>query len=558
MIELLRESWDWFLFDTLLWTGALIAFVLILRRPVARYFGSGAAYALWFLPLARMAFPPVILPAWMRATNPVERSALVETTPTMTSAADTATALPVVATVSPQLASGFDVATPLAIVWLLGAAIFLGRRFWLYGSLRKQLLAKARPVGEAGSIRLVETPAISGPMAFGVFDKVVALPEGFIASRNRQARDLAIEHELAHHRGHDLLVNILVQPLFAAHWFNPLGWIGWTALRRDQEAACDARVVAARPREERAAYANIIADFARRPNVAPRLALAAPMACPVLGDKSIIHRLRSLSMSDISSRRRWAGRTGIAAAMFALPLTASVCYSQASAAPEPPAFPTAPEAPSAPGPVVPDAPPAPPLPPEVPATDHARAMAHAENALERGEEEMERAEHAFEKTEHRKVTRNRVVRLNGENWNALSPEERDELKAELRELRAEISEDGELHRELEELRRELGENGEMRREIEVAVAEAVGARAVALASAPRVVMKCKDKTNYIRTEQDAHGRMTMFVCEANAEKLALNALRSARTAIGSERNLTGSQRAEALRSIDEEIASLKN
>ena len=36
-----------FLFDTLLWTGVLIAAVLLVRRPVARTLGSRAAYALW-------------------------------------------------------------------------------------------------------------------------------------------------------------------------------------------------------------------------------------------------------------------------------------------------------------------------------------------------------------------------------------------------------------------------------------------------------------------------------------------------------------------------------
>ena len=93
------------------------------------------------------------------------------------------------------------------------------------------------------------TPAADGPVAFGVLDKVVALPPGFMAGRDRAARDLALAHELAHHRGHDLVCNMLVQPLFALHWFNPLATLGWRALRRDQEAACDARVIAAAARE---------------------------------------------------------------------------------------------------------------------------------------------------------------------------------------------------------------------------------------------------------------------------------------------------------------------
>ena len=55
---------SWFI-DTLVWSGALIALVLVLRRPVARTFGAGMAYALWLLPLLRLVMPPLVLPAWL-------------------------------------------------------------------------------------------------------------------------------------------------------------------------------------------------------------------------------------------------------------------------------------------------------------------------------------------------------------------------------------------------------------------------------------------------------------------------------------------------------------
>ena len=51
------------LIDTLYATGFLMAIVLLLRRPVARAFGPGLAYALWALPLIRMILPPLVLPA---------------------------------------------------------------------------------------------------------------------------------------------------------------------------------------------------------------------------------------------------------------------------------------------------------------------------------------------------------------------------------------------------------------------------------------------------------------------------------------------------------------
>ena len=52
---------EW-LTDTLVATGALMALVLAARRPVARWFGPGAAYALWLLPMIRLILPPLALP----------------------------------------------------------------------------------------------------------------------------------------------------------------------------------------------------------------------------------------------------------------------------------------------------------------------------------------------------------------------------------------------------------------------------------------------------------------------------------------------------------------
>jgi len=72
------------LFETLLWTAVLIAGVLLLRRPVARWFGPQMAYALWAIPVLRLFMPPIQLPAWMRlwpadpapvAANPLAQTA---------------------------------------------------------------------------------------------------------------------------------------------------------------------------------------------------------------------------------------------------------------------------------------------------------------------------------------------------------------------------------------------------------------------------------------------------------------------------------------------------
>ena len=69
------------LLDTLLYTGLLIALVLVLRRPVSRHFGPQIAYTLWGLPFLRLLLPPVVLPASLAPEPAAAPELAVETAP---------------------------------------------------------------------------------------------------------------------------------------------------------------------------------------------------------------------------------------------------------------------------------------------------------------------------------------------------------------------------------------------------------------------------------------------------------------------------------------------
>ncbi|MDN3645227.1 M56 family metallopeptidase [Pontixanthobacter aestiaquae] len=510
------------LFDTLVWTAALIALVLVIRRPVARYLGPKFAYALWAIPLLRLILPPLTLPAWLApAPETVGEAGLtVIVTEGVVGAPENAG----VVTASTPI----DWALIASVVWLLGAAAFLAIRFTNYFRMRAELLEDAYPVGEAQGVRLVETPATNSPIAFGVFDKVVALPEGFMVMSDKTERDLALEHELSHHKAHDLFANFAAQPLFALHWFNPLAWYGWRAMRRDQEAACDARVIAARGSEERAAYANVIASFATGPNAAPKLALAAPMACPVIGEKSIIHRLRSLTMSDISPRRKLAGRALIGAAILALPLTASISYAESMTTPNlPPAAATAPKAPMLSSGVAVPAPPAPPAAPFA-----LQAAPEAPDAPEAAESEtrvyvIENEREGEDGKKYKKVSKHSVVVKNGEK---LSEEERDAMMKELREELAEV--DVEIREAMEEVRVatiEMDQNG----------------------TRTKIKTTCKNGKSGETVSSD--GTRTVHVCTSEVMAQALTGIKEARKAIANDPDMAPDMRAEVLRALDEKI-----
>jgi len=505
-----------FLVHLLVWTGLLIGAVLILRRPVARHFGPQAAYALWLLPLLRLLLPPIELPAWLAPAPVPGQAEPAGYTFVMTG---DAVALPPPVSVGPTI----DWTAILMAVWLGGAAVFLVRRFALYFRMRDELLADATPVGSAGGVRLVESPAANSPVAFGVLDKVIALPPGFMAWHDRTARDLALAHELAHHRGQDLLANFVAQPLFALHWFSPLGWTGWSAMRRDQEAACDARVVATCAREQRAAYASVIASFAAGPNVA----LAAPMACPVLGQKSVIHRLRSLTMNDISPRRRMTARALLAVGVLALPATASITYAEVRAqdvpvAPLPPAPAAVPEVPGVPE----------------PATIVEKIELAPDSAGEpRRKVVIVRRESQDGEAAHKEVERRtHVIRMDDK----MSEEERAKLQAELSEsMKA-------MHHELaaaKEARRlamvEMRRGLEGLRRVEVKCVDGGTGATLDMRDGKRATLPCKTQ---VHAQATAH---------------ALTGLSEARASIAANKDMDERIRQEVLSSLDAEIARLQ-
>ncbi|GAA4039427.1 M56 family metallopeptidase [Parerythrobacter jejuensis] len=550
-------SW---LLETLLWTGALIGFVLLLRRPVSRWFGPQAAYALWLLPFLRLIMPGITLPAWMNP-NPQVAAApgadpvmVIASNPALMSAESIGTPVPAAATSIAMSLS--DIVPFLLAIWLAGAVVFMVMRFRAYFDMRDALLADAREVGREGGVRLVETPATKTPLAFGVFDKVVALPPRFLALSDRSVRDLALAHELAHHRGGDLIVNFAVQPLFALHWFNPLGWVGWRALRRDQEAACDARVVGTADAEMRATYAHTIASFAAGPAFARGAALAAPMACPVLGDKSIIHRLRSLKMSDISTTRRWGGRALLLAGALALPLTASISYAETMR--EPPAPPAPPAA------ELPPAPPAPPRAPEAPAAPLAPTLDEEFDATMGGGEDGKKTrriviEREFDSDDGETVT---VINRKGkdgkvkivnrrvntfaffdEDGEGLSDEDREKLEKRLEKR----LKDREIRWE------ELGER--LSNRIELRYGKEFEGKVAKLAK-----LDCDKADGQARSITSRDGTFAFALCAEgiarDARQMAAEALEEARAAIREERSLTDAQRREALAGVEQAIREL--
>ncbi|WP_288986934.1 M56 family metallopeptidase [uncultured Sphingopyxis sp.] len=340
--------------DTLVTTALLVLAVLLVRKPFARQFGPRLTYALWLVPALRLVLPPlpfadpVAVPA--AATVPAD-VVLIE-------AADAARTIATPAAI-PQPSWGLTDALPLLFaLWTAGALLLIATAIVRHMHFRRLVLDAAVALEPIGSIRLVMSGAVDGPVAFGLFSRYVAVPHDFFARYAAEERALAIDHELAHHRHGDLWANSAALLLLASQWFNPLAWRAIRAFRFDQEAACDARVLTMADTAERrvrtAHYAAAIAKAA----VGARLSLAAPMAV----HDNLQERLTMLMQQDISKQRRFAGKLLVGSATLAVlgatatlvPAGTATAHVQDAGLIEPPAPPAPPAAP--------DAPPAPPAP----------------------------------------------------------------------------------------------------------------------------------------------------------------------------------------------------
>lgn len=290
--------------DSLLAISGLIILVLFIRRPVAAYFGPLVAYALWAIPAARI-FMPVLTKTV--AVDPLVPAAI---------SADNIIALNAAALSAPQPSTNIDWALIALIIWLGGAAALFILQTTRYIAMRDELLDGSVKLGQYDKITLVQSDIVSGPLAFGIFKKYIAVPENFNQLFTAKERDLAIAHEIAHHKSHDLIANLCAFIFLCLTWFSPLSWFAWSKFRLDQETACDARVLREADDKAREIYAHILVRGATDQETLFLAAMSSP--------KTIITRLRRLKMPPISKSKSTFGKLSILViTAIALPLTAT-------------------------------------------------------------------------------------------------------------------------------------------------------------------------------------------------------------------------------------------
>lgn len=533
--------------ETLIVTAALMALVLVLRRPVASHFGAEIAYLLWAIPLARLFMPPVTHTIEVPVSGAGHEAAITGAAMAMP-VGDFAASAPAMAdkAFATSLLLDADWFTIGVTVWLCGAAIFLIAQLSAYLQNRRELLDDAVEVSRIDDIRVIEIAGISGPFAFGLWRRYIALPIGFTRAYNPIERELALAHERSHHRAGDLWANFAALAMLSLHWFNPIAWMAWRAFRFDQEAACDARVLRCRSAAERAAYARAIAKAATGQTLA--------FASPLNPKNKIVERLKIMKQQETTRTRKWLGGTLIGGGLItAMAMTATVSYAiQPVPQPEPPQAPTAPQAPAAPGaPVAPTAPDAP-QPPRGVDDDAAfdAAMADADAAWAEGDRAMAEGDRAMARADRAMAQADRAAAVAEARAEAFDRAERNRAEAMDRAQRM-IVRTGTPDNWVVE----MGKGHKLR-------VQTRNCEGKPKSAAFMTHTETRDG-NVTRTKVVTCGQVMPDEAEiaAQIEKgmaLARRSMETARADIRSNKWLSDADRAEALRSLDEGMRQLRS
>lgn len=148
----------------------------------------------------------------------------------------------------------------LALAWLVGAGL-LGLRLaagFAYlgalirraqrepqGRLERAMQAARQRLGLRRRVRVRVSEAVSGPLVAGILRPVVLVPPEFGRPLSDKQLQMVFAHELGHVARWDNLLLVVQRVAELALFFHPAVWLCGRYSRREADAACDERVIAA-------------------------------------------------------------------------------------------------------------------------------------------------------------------------------------------------------------------------------------------------------------------------------------------------------------------------
>lgn len=156
------------------------------------------------------------------------------------------------------------------IIWMAATAILLLRLIYHYYRVRveirgydkkeevqyKNILKRIhRETNTDISLSILYSPDIDIPMGFGIFKKVILLPDSEYGEHELY---YILLHEYTHFRNHDLSVKLLIHIFCCIFWWNPFSYLMQKDLSHTLEMKCDFVSCGNFQKQEKIAYLKAI------------------------------------------------------------------------------------------------------------------------------------------------------------------------------------------------------------------------------------------------------------------------------------------------------------
>ena len=175
----------------------------------------------------------------------------------------------------------------VVFIWFLGMTILLLRylglliyverlKNYLVQPVTDKLISKIDQISKKfqvkKNIKSLVSSKITTPMIIGHFKPVLLLPKITIEKLSDEEMDVVLQHELAHVKRNDYLVNIFQNIIEIMFFFHPGMWWTSSIVRKEREECCD--IFAIQDEKDKITLANALATIHELNNKIPNMALS--------------------------------------------------------------------------------------------------------------------------------------------------------------------------------------------------------------------------------------------------------------------------------------------
>lgn len=157
-------------------------------------------------------------------------------------------------------------------IWVIGFVVMLSFYFLGYFRFKSKALQGMR-IDYAEGLNVMASQHVHSPMLIGFFKPQIVFPLKHMSMEDYQ---LALKHELIHHKQKDAWLKLIAVIVNCLHWFNPISYLALANISEACEYSVDEALSKSMNSTDRKRYSEMILHFASQSSPAFNSGLAQP------------------------------------------------------------------------------------------------------------------------------------------------------------------------------------------------------------------------------------------------------------------------------------------